>query len=170
MRPQAIPAFSIRGYPACRRVFLNPLEAGPVLDPYRPPQEEAAKAKQQMSDDLPEWGATIVIFWPTLLCMMVFFLYTSVVQICFHGDMGLGIPGFLPCFIICAWVLSVVGLLQLVFVIVVLYTKNSRGALHLLSALAVFLMTFGFYQYFMAGNIVTVQNHQVPRSQAADLA
>ena len=151
-------------------MFLNPLEAGPVLDPYRPPQEEAAKAKQQMSDDLPEWGATIVIFWPTLLCMMVFFLYTFVVQGFFHGDMGLGIPGFLPCFIICAWVLSVVGLLQLVFVIVVLYTKNSRGALHLLSALAVFLMTFGFYQYFMAGNIVTVQNHQVPRSQAADLA
>ena len=141
-----------------------------MLDPCRPPQEEAAKAKQQRSEDLPEWGATIVIFWPTLLCMMVFFLYTFVVRIVFHGDMGLGTPGFLPCFVICAWVLPVVGLLQLAFAVVVLCTKNSRGALHLLSALAVFLMTFGFYQYLMAGNIVTVQNHQVPRSQAADLA
>jgi hypothetical protein len=141
-----------------------------MLDPYRPPQEESAKAKQQMSEDPPECGAAIVIFWPTLFYMRAFFLYTFVVRIVFHGDMGLGTPGFLPCFVICAWVLPVVGLLQLAFAVVVLCTKNSRGALHLVSVLAVFLMTFGFYQYFMAGNIVTVQNHQVPRSQAADLA
>ena len=141
-----------------------------MLDPCRPPQKEAAKAKQQRSEDLPEWGATIVIFWPTLLCMMVFFLYTVSVQSFFHGDMGLGILGFLPCFVICAWVLPVVGLLQLAFAVVVLCTKNSRGALHLVSVLAVFLMTFGFYQYFMAGNIVTVQDHQVSRSLAAELA
>ena len=141
-----------------------------MLDPYQPPQEESAKAKQQMSEDPPEWGAAIFIFWPTLFYMMVFFLYTVSVQRFFHGDMGLGIPGFLPCFVICAWVLPVVGLLQLPFAVVALCTKNSRGALHLLSALAVFVMTFGFYQYLRAGNFVTVQDHQVPRSQAADLA
>ena len=84
--------------------------------------------------------------------------------------MGLGTPGFLPCFVICAWVLPVVGLLQLVVAVVVLCTKNSRGALHLLSALAVFIMTFGFYQYLKAGNFVTVQDHQVSRSLAAELA
>ena len=141
-----------------------------MLDPYRPPQEASAKAKQQMSEDPPGGGAAIFIFWPALLYMMVFFLYTFVVRSFFHGDMGLGILGFLPCFVICAWVLPVVGLLQLVVAVVVLCTKNSRGALHLLSALAVFIMTFGFYQYLKAGNFVTVQDHQVSRSLAAELA
>ena len=127
-----------------------------MRNPYQPPQEEGAKAKQHMSEDPPAFRATIVIFWPTLLYMTLFFLYAVSVWDFYHGAMGLALLAFLPCFIACYLVLPVVGLTQLVFGIYRLCTKNGRGWHHILSSLATLLLTFCFFQYLFAGNVVTV--------------
>ncbi|MBB77000.1 MAG: hypothetical protein CMJ75_21040 [Planctomycetaceae bacterium] len=125
-------------------------------NPYQPPQQERAKAKEHMSTDPPALREIVLICWPTLLYMILFFIYSIAVSRFFAGDMGLAMLVFLPCFITCAWVLPVIGLIQLAFGIFRLCTKNMRGAIHLLSAFALFALTFGFYQSLMAGNIVTV--------------
>lgn len=127
-----------------------------MANPYHPPQQEEVEATHHMSKDPPALREILFICWPPLLYMMVFFLYSISVSSFFRGEMGLAMLVFLPGFITCAWVLPVVGLLQLVFGSYRLCTKNARGAIHLVSAFAVFALTFGFYQSLMAGNIVTV--------------
>ena len=136
------------------RVFSNRMGAGPRLNPYQPPQENVNQ-KQHMSADAPALRGNIILFWPALLYMMLFFLYAVSVWSFFHGDMGLGILGFLPCFIACAWVLPGVGLMQLVVGICKVCVKKDGGG-HIASSLVVFGLTFLFYQYLFAGNIVTV--------------
>jgi hypothetical protein len=128
-----------------------------MLNPYQPPQDVSIW-KQNPS---PTWAGSrrhIAIFWPFLLYIIAFPLYGFTVTAFYNG--GLGARGLvlihLPCLLACLWGLPLLALLQLVIGIFGVCTRNGRGQSHILSSLLVFGLTFIFYLYLGAGNIVTV--------------